>query len=95
LSPHSVAPSATKNDALPESVIYVHLLVPPYSGEPACFNAEATVGLEGGSVKRMDALSIEAHVKVGKCLADVFNFTHKKADTVNKFSAASLSQAMR
>jgi hypothetical protein len=42
----------------------------------------------------MDALTIEAHVKVGKCLSDVFKFTHKKAATVNKLSAASLSQAM-
>lgn len=60
--------------------------------------ADATVALEDGSVKRMDALSIGDRVQVGNGrYSDVFMFSHKVYNIVRDFvtvttsSGASLS----
>lgn len=51
-----------------------------------CFNDAATVQLEDGSVKRMDAVQLGDRVKVSSGeFSDVFMFTHKSANVVNKF----------
>lgn len=71
---------------LPEPDVFTFPEATPIPDDPVCFPAAATVEMEDGSVKRMDALAIGDRVKVGTDVySDVFMFTHKLADSVNAF----------
>lgn len=63
---------------------------PDASGEPGdddvCFPADATVTLESGAVKRMDAVQLGDRIHVGNGeFSDVFMFSHKVSDITYKF----------
>lgn len=86
-APHAPVP-APKPITLPEPEVYTYPEATPIPDDAVCFPADATVEVEGGSVKRMDALTIGDRVRVGSgptAFSDVFMFTHKMADSVNIF----------
>lgn len=83
------APVVPTPIVVPEPATYVYPVVTPFpEDDVVCFPADATVELEGGAVKRMDALAIGDRVRVGSGatdFSDVFMFTHKMEDAVNTF----------
>lgn len=62
--------------------------------DEACFPGVATVELQDGSLVRMEDVSIGDIVKVGvNEYSRVFMFTHKMADTFNKFVSLRMASA--
>ncbi len=56
------------------------------SPEPICFPGSASVSLENGATKRMDAVEVGDRVQVANGqFANVFMFTHKLGDVTNNF----------
>lgn len=88
----SVGASPAEATAIPEPKTYTRPQETQLPDDAVCFPAAATVELEDGSVKRMDAVAIGDRVKIGTdTYSDVFMFTHKMSDSVNVFVELNLA----